>query len=162
MQTVSKESTNAAPATGAVKATKAAPSMNLFAVATTAVMPYSDDGPSGCGLLLACVKTEKEAVQTAVKFLKTYTSEMMPLSVDSSGRDYDYHHKDRAEQLCENASKFTTFERLKEWYWDFKSTIGEYLDKEEEERYRGGSNVNSAMSLHIKDALTDSYIIQSD
>ena len=86
----------------------------------------------------------------------------MPLFVDSNGHDYDYRHKDRAEQLCENASKFTTFKQLENWYFDFGQIIGEYVQTEEEQRHRGGSNVNSHMSLHIKDALTDSYIIQSD
>ena len=155
MQSVSKKSTTAAPAIGAIKATKAVPSTKLFAVATTAVMPYSDDGPAGCGLLLGCVKTEKEAVQTAIKFLKTYSSEIMPLGTSSN---LDYRHKERAEQLCEDGLKLTSFRDLSLWYSEFIGTISDYLQKEEEERWRGGSNVGSFMNLHIKDALTDSNV----
>ena len=155
MQSVSKKSTTAAPAIGAIKATKAVPSTKLFAVASTAVMPYSDDGPAGCGLLLECVKTEQEAVQTAIKFLKTYASEIMPTGTSSN---LDYSHKERAEQLCEDGLKLTSFEDLSLWFSEFAGTISDYLQKEQEERYMGGSNVGESLNLHIKDALTDSNV----
>lgn len=49
----------------------------MFVVAATAVMPYSDDGASGEGLLVSCVQTEGEAIEEAVKFMDYFRLKMI-------------------------------------------------------------------------------------
>ena len=146
---------------GAAITSKTAPEMKLYVVAATAVLPYSDDGPAGCGLQLECVKTEQEAVQTAIKFMKKYSARTMQLRIDGEISDI---YVVKPAQLCDEGLKLTTFSQLDDWYTEFAGVIYDYVEAEKKEQmyYRNGSNVGSSLSLHIKDAVTDSYIMEYD
>ena len=135
----------------------------IYVVAATACLPYSDDGPMGWGLQLSCVKTEQEAVQTAVKFMKRYIGEIVYLSDDNEAGVSDDFYRVRTQELCAEGLKLINFSQLKSWFDDFGGTIGEYVYAEREDcSHRTGSNVGSSLSLHIKDAATDSYLLKYD
>ena len=117
----------------------------------------------GWGFQLSCVKTEQEAVQTAVKFMKTYIREIVYLSDDNEAGVSGDFYRVRTQELCAEGLKLINFSQLKDWYDRFGETIAEYVRAERVDcHWRSGSNVGSSLSLHIKDAATDSYIIKDD
>jgi hypothetical protein len=120
----------------------------MFAVCATAVMPYSDDGASGEGLLLSCVETEEEAVRSAIQFMQIYQTKMFSASCNETYVLY-------AKELCENTFHIKTFTELAEWFKKFYDNMLAYVSNDG--HYNNPSNV---LNLIIKNVFTNTAVLE--
>ena len=117
----------------------------MFVVAATAVMPYSDDGASGEGLLVSCVHTEHDAIEQAVHFMTLFRSKMIFPRESSLMLTTD--------RLCADADEVATFDELATWFARFHDVVSEYVSQDP--HY---GNPNHVLNLVIKDVRTNSPV----
>ena len=111
----------------------------LYVVASTAVLPYSDDGASGEGLQLECVRDELEAVATAVRFMNYYANKRM----FTNGTNNDVVLNARRMCLLENHPN--NFDELNAWFHTFLQLVEQYAQND---AYY--NNPNCILNVEIK------------
>lgn len=121
----------------------------MFVVAATAVLPYSDDGASGEGLLVSCVGTESEAVCKAVSFMEHFKNNMFSFNPDDRSQVL------AAERLCIEGHSLISFEQLGVWFKCFYDNMTEYVHKNV--HY---GNPKHILNLVIKEASTDTPVLE--
>lgn len=114
--------------------------MDWFAIASTAVLPYSDDGASGEGLQLMCEEGEVASVARAVCFLRLYANTRM----FTSGRAEDADVL-RARELCTLSEMPISFRGLSVWFREFNDLVESYANGDP--HY---TNPNQILSLEIR------------
>ena len=114
--------------------------MSNYVVACTSVLPYSDDGASGDGILISCVRNESDAVEKALIFMKKHLS-----------RINTEPFRQNIKVLCE--TKILTFKELEHVHKNF---VNELTNCASEDPFY--SNPNIIHTMVIKQINTDTPV----
>ena len=126
----------------------------MYVVVSTAVLPYSDDGACGQGVLVECIDNEADAVHAAVQMMQTYVQKLMPVC----GEDFeeDCSTIENAQSLCQDGLKLTTFATLSPWYDLFRRNLHDHVNRDP-----NYGNPGHVLSLTIKECATSRCIISA-
>lgn len=122
--------------------------METYAVSSSAVLPYSDDGASGEVTMLSCVKGEREAIKKAIQFMRYYSSRLSPCCEGCCCQSL-------ALKMCD-ADPPHSFRSLYTWFSLFSKNVEMHVLNNP-----FYSNPNLILQLLIRDSETDKDVFEA-